>query len=270
MFRPFTAAEATLNDFVSTPLCLRWPEPDRPTPIARPGADFPDVPTFVLGGDLDNIVPFRQARWVAKRFPRSRLVKFAGAGHGAAFSGPCGFRLVSRFVRTLRVGDASCARRLQGVFPGVGKFPASARRATPSAVDKGAGNEANVGKRRIAGVVVGAVRDAVARAWLAFEFGSRRVRGRGLRGGWTVFRYKGRFGLNWVMRLHRVRFAKNVAVSGVARWPGDGSFRSRLRVRGPGPADGRLTVRTGFYPQGKFTVRGHLRDSRVAVVVPEL
>ncbi|HYN35356.1 MAG TPA: alpha/beta fold hydrolase, partial [Actinomycetota bacterium] len=204
LFYPFTGPEAARSTFVSAPYCIRWPEPNNVAPMAEPGAVYPDVPTFVLGGDFDNIVPLQQTRLMADKFPGSELVEFKSTTHGAAFSGECGVRLVSRFLDTLEVGAAKCAGKPQSIVPAVGEFPLVADDAEPAKVHKGEGNRADADEPKVAAVAAATVRDVVERASLSFA-GTGRVTGRGLRGGRTIAMFLGRSGLRWRIRLKDVR-----------------------------------------------------------------
>ncbi|MGH2755475.1 MAG: hypothetical protein ACRDLB_13730 [Actinomycetota bacterium] len=175
---------------------------------------------------------------------------------------------MTRFVETLEAGDTGCANKRQTVFPGVGEFPLLAREARPAEVDRGEGNEAGRPARRVAAVVAATVRDAHARATLAFR-GPGRIRGHGLRGGRVVSRYLGDFGLDWLIELKRVRFALDVVVSGTIDSAADGRLEAELRVSGP--ADGRLTIRSRSYPStGMLTLRGRLNGRRAALLAPQL
>jgi len=225
------------------------------------------VPTLVMGGDLDNVVPLEQTRMIADLFPASQLVEVAGAAHGAAFEG-CATEIASGFVETLLLGDTSCTRSPARVFPAVGEFPLRAREAAPAAIDRGEGNEAGRLARRVAGVAAATVKDALTRVQLAF-FGPGKVASRGLRGGDVTFRFRGANGLNWKIDLDRARFAEDVIVSGTVHWPPAGSVQAELDVSGA--ADGHLTVRTNAYlVSDMFVVRGVIDGERVAVVVPQL
>jgi pimeloyl-ACP methyl ester carboxylesterase len=266
-FLPFTVAEAAGASFNFTSQCLHWPNPGQPSPIVQPGSGYPDVPTIVMGGDLDNIVPMQQTRWVAELFPGSTLVEVRSAGHGAAFWGPCTANLVTRLIDSLEVGNTSCASRPQAFVPSVGEFPIVAAQAAPARPDPGGGNEADARVRRIATVVASAVKDAIARAELAF-FGPGEVQTRGLRGGQIEFLFRGKNGFDWRMNLTGVRFSRDVAVTGHIHWGTSPEIRARLEVRGA--ARGSLSISTpGYLIDRWFEVRGRLDGQRVAVIVPQ-
>lgn len=59
------------------------------------------VPTLVLHGEEDRIVPVEAGRWVASQIPGAEFFAFKGCGHLPAFSAPAQFASVLRhFVRT--------------------------------------------------------------------------------------------------------------------------------------------------------------------------
>ena len=88
-------------------------------------------------------------------------------------------------------------------------------------------------------------------------------RGAGLRGGTFTRRRRGDRA-----RLHRVRFAGDVAVSGHARLAG-GEVVAELDVDGPGAEDGTLRVTGRVFPHTSLlTARGVIGGRRVAVLVP--
>ena len=266
LFYPFTGPEAAKSTFVGAPYCIRWPEPIDAAPMAEPGANYPEVPTFVLGGDFDNLVPIQQTRLMSDKFPGSQLVEFKSATHGAAFS-ECGIRLVSRFVETLELGETKCARKPQSIVPAVGEFPLAAREAKPAKVSKGEGNRAKAYERKVAAVAAATVRDVVERASLSFA-GTGRVTGQGLRGGRTETRFKGRSGLKWRIRLKNVRFAEDVPLSGRVRAFPDGRLKAKLNVSGA--AEGHVDLRAKAYPGGGvIKIRGLLDGHKVRAFVPQ-
>jgi len=268
LFTPFTGAEATDSTFVGPAYCIYWPDPTGSSPIAPPNAVYPNVPTLVIGGDLDNVVPLQVAEWMAALFPDSHYVEIAGAGHGAAFWSSCALDLVQGFVATLELGDTSCADTPEFSIPAVGEFPRVAGDATPARPFGSGRNEVGKSERRVAAVAAAAVRDALARAELAFG-GPGEVRSRGLRGGRVRFRFTGADGLDWIIRLDRVRFAEDVRLDGVIRWIGP-TVRASLRVSGAGTAGGHLWIRMHHFPEGRWArITGELGGRAVRLRVPQ-
>ncbi len=99
--------------------------PAFPDPAAPPHARYPNVPTLILNGDLDNITPLEDARVVARRFPNSTLVDVLNSVHVTVLldQNHCASVLYERFVRSLSPGDTSCARPDSG---GAGGAPVPA------------------------------------------------------------------------------------------------------------------------------------------------
>ena len=69
------------------------------------------VPTLILAGDDDTIVPVEVVATLRNEFPLATFVMVAGAGHPVARSawGECAAQLVGQLFEALRVTDASCA-----------------------------------------------------------------------------------------------------------------------------------------------------------------
>jgi hypothetical protein len=269
-FLPFTGAEATDSSFLSAPYCIRWPDVTGSSPIVPPNAVYPNVPTLVIGGDLDNIVPLQITRWMADLFPGSRLVEFVGAGHGAAFWSGCALELVQGFVATLQLGETSCASQPEFKIPSVGEFPRVASEASAAQPWPGGDNQARPAERRVAAVAAATVKDAIARADLAY-MGPGELGSRGLRGGRLVFEYRGKIGFTVVIHLENVRFAEDVEIDGIVRWPSDPTIvRAELSVSGPGISGGELSIETTNYLITKYLrVRGELGGREVDVRVPQ-
>ena len=233
-FAPVSPLAWTALDYEGATACLRWPGPRRPDPPVPPEAPYPDVPTLVLNGDLDNITASSGARVVASRFPRATFVEVQNMTHISALGDrdSCGAPLVRRFVETLSAGDTSCASRIEEVRV-VDRFPVRAAEAAPAVPRPG--DRSTPAARRAASVAAATVADAIQRWALNYS-----GRGAGLRGGrWS---YDGDDVVHF--RFERARFARDVAVSGTATWHRlTGSVVARLLVSGPRGARGRLRVR---------------------------
>jgi hypothetical protein len=114
-----------------------------------------------------------------------------------------------------------------------------------------------------------AVKDALERGQRAF-FGPGTVSGRGLRGGRVVYQFGGSSGSDWTIKLHDVRFTKDLVVNGVIHWPSSGSkVDAQIRVSGPAGLDGSLSIFTDHYMTGRmFRVRGELAGKQVSALAP--
>jgi pimeloyl-ACP methyl ester carboxylesterase len=122
--RKFDAAVAGLPDDAFSPFslrswiavaspggCLAWPAPDRFEPAVPANAVFPDVPTLILAGDSDTIVPPVVVETLHDELPHATFVTVAGAGHPvtAPAWGDCAEALVGQMFDTLTVSNATCA-----------------------------------------------------------------------------------------------------------------------------------------------------------------
>jgi pimeloyl-ACP methyl ester carboxylesterase len=264
-FAPFSreAAAGPLFDYFGRN-CLWWEEPTPSSPVVPPHARYPDVPTLVFSGDLDSRVPLEITSKVAGLYPGGRLVKVAGAGHGAWQWRYCVVEAMQEFVETLEVTHASCGTEPDVVWPAVGRFPRLAREARPAEIDPDGGNAAGLDERRVATVAAAAATDATQRAWFWWS-------GMGLRGGTYQTDYDDLVPLT--ITLTDFAFSEDVAVSGTVRWffGSDASYSADLTVSGPGTAGGTLHVEgawMGWGAVGKLKVTGALGGRTVAVLVP--
>jgi pimeloyl-ACP methyl ester carboxylesterase len=228
-FAPFTAKEWTGLDYEGALACERWPSAAFADPPVPPSAPYPDVPTLILNGDLDNITPLADARVVAARFPHSTLVVMQNSGHVTALEDQnnCASRIYVQFVQDLAAGDTSCASRTPEVRV-VPSFPLSLAGVTPALPSPG--DASTVRDRRVAAASAAAVADALQR-WWANVSGS----GVGLRGGhWS---YTG--GDLETFTLTNVAFVPGVRVTGTVRWRySTGRVRAWVVARTPGgPAE---------------------------------
>jgi pimeloyl-ACP methyl ester carboxylesterase len=268
-FGPFTGPEISDSTYVGTPYCMRWPAPQNVPPMAPADASYPAVPTLVLGGDLDNHVPYSQSKLMADLFPGSQLIKVKGSGHLVVFWSSCAAALASTLVETLKIPPTDCGRRPEQIWPATGTFPLRAAAAPPATPALSGSNEAGLKERQVAATAVMAVKDALERGQRLF-FGPGTVSGRGLRGGQVVYKFGGSSGSDWTIELHEVRFTKDVVVNGIIRWPSNGSkVDARIRVSGPADVEGSLSIFTDYYMTRRmFRVRGELAGERVAVLAP--
>jgi pimeloyl-ACP methyl ester carboxylesterase len=224
-FAPFTATEWTGLDYEGALACLRWPSPAFSDPPVPAGVRYPDVPTLILNGDLDNITPLADARVVASRVPDSTLVVMQNSGHVTALEdqNDCASVIEERFVRDLAPGDTSCASRTPEVRV-VPSFPLTLAGMAPAAAS--AGDSSTVTDRRIAAAAAAAVADVLQRWWANLS-GS----GVGLRGG--TWSYTGANVTTFTLRGDE--FVPSVPVTGTVRWNyTTGAVRAAVSVRAAG------------------------------------
>jgi pimeloyl-ACP methyl ester carboxylesterase len=244
--------------------CLWWQKPTPSSPMVPSHAVYPQVPTLVLDGDIDNRVPLEESEGVADLFPNSTFVKVAEAAHETVFNSPCADNLAAQFIENLTPGDTSCAKTPYLVFPAVGTFPLFAREARPADIDPTSSNRIRLSERKVVTVTVATAIDALQRSIIGSGVGV------GLRAG----TFQTAYGAAWTTTLAGCAFATDVKVSGTITWGAftDYSVVADLVVTGAGTAGGTLHV-TGFWnfpgPVGYFKVTGTLGGKQVAVLVPE-
>jgi pimeloyl-ACP methyl ester carboxylesterase len=231
---PFTPREwLSMNTYSEAFLsCLRWPRighPELPAGRARPLISA-RVPVLVLGGDLDSWTPASDAPGVLRQIgPSARLVVLQNAVHTSTegdilltAATRCGRHLVRAFVEApqrLASLDAACADRIPPIHT-PGSFPLRLSGAAAAEVVEGS---ASLAVRRAATVAAEALGDATQTWWSATGDG-----GGGLYGGhFTGIEHGGRVRL----RLRRVRFVADAAVSGSGTWDiSSGSVRATVTV----------------------------------------
>ncbi len=99
--------------------CEDWPAARSDTSL--PAGPYPNVPVLILSGSRDVRTPTAGARVVAARFPRSRVVVIAGAGHAVTVTSRCADAVVSSWLEGRR--HDGCAR-LQLFMTPLGATPA--------------------------------------------------------------------------------------------------------------------------------------------------
>ena len=263
-FAPFSGSAA--NNFLFSGngrQCFWWQLPTTPSPAVPPYAAFPQTPTLVLDGDIDNRVPFEETNQVAKIFPNSTNVIIPEAGHETIGWSQCALNLANTFIETLQAGDTSCANTPASIFPAVGRFPLLVAEARPAQPDTSGTNQIGIAERKTVSVAVATAIDALQRSLIGSGSGV------GLRGGTfnTVIN-----GSVWTTTLTNCAFATDVIVNGTFVWGSDNSIIGDLTVSGPGTAGGTLYI-NGFFdipgPVGNFSLTGTLGGKQVAVLVPE-
>jgi len=264
-FAPFFKKAGTSLGVSLEKQCLWWQKPTPSSPVTPPNPTYPNVPTLVLSGDMDTLVPTEEVRKVAALFPGSAFVPVAEAGHGTIVWTQCAANLQSQFFETLQVGDTSCTKTPETVWPALGRFPLVASEARPAEVMPGGGNQIGVPERKVVTVAVATAVDALKRGTI---LGSSS--GVGLRAGAFVSSIDANG--NQTTTLTDCSFATDVTVNGTLLWNADQSFAADLTVSGRGTAGGTLHVEGTWQapgPVGNFIVTGTLGGKQVVVVVPE-
>ncbi len=256
LFAPFTVREWVTSPYGYFDECLRWPRPSRwVRPVPR-NPQYPDVPTLVLAGDLDSLTSPEGARATADAFPNSTLVVAANTTHVSALIDfdKCASKLVVRFVRTSSARDFSCARdyhenRLVDQFVRL------------------ADETGWKGPRKTVRITAATLADVMARWWSMYGY-----EGVGLQGG-TFTTRGGSFThdrpvVTW--RLSKVRWVKDVAVSGVMTWHRrSGRVAAEVTVIGAGTKPARLKLRwNDLAPHARAVARGTVGGEHVRIQFP--
>jgi pimeloyl-ACP methyl ester carboxylesterase len=264
-FAPFSKSAATSLLFsLFSRRWLWWEKPTPNSPVALPNAKYPSVPTLVLTGDIDAVVPYEETTQVAALFPNSTFVMLAGVGHPGTAQSQCARNLESNFLETLQPGDTSCAKTPEIIWPAVGRFPLRAEHARPADVNPNGQNQIGIAERKVVTVTVAAATDAIQRSILGSGDGV------GLRSGTfhTDYLPSG----EWHIALTNCAFTTDVMVNGTVTWGADDSLLADLTVSGPGTSGGMLHIEGAWIvigPVGNFNVTGTLGGKHVAVLVPE-
>ena len=258
-FTPFTGEAWTGTDYEGWLSCLRWPSPAPGDPPEPPGADYPDVPTLVLNGDLDTITTSPQAAEVASRFSESTFVEVRNSVHVTALydRDECASRIYIRFLKALDPGDTSCASGVPELHL-VPRFATRVQDVAPA--DPAAGDESRRSDRQLGAAAAATVADVLARWWVNYDGTSV-----GLRGG--TWSYEGDDPV--VFSLDAVEFVPDVKVTGTARWHvEDRTFVARVDVSGPGGA-GELRISWPLSVQkAEATLSGEIAGRRVVATMP--
>jgi pimeloyl-ACP methyl ester carboxylesterase len=272
-FAPFSKAAGTSLGVSLEKQCLWWQKPSPSSPVTASHPTYPNVPTLVMDGDMDTLVPMEEARKVAALFPQSTFATVAEAGHETFLWTQCAATLQSQFLETLQVGDTRCTGTPETIWPALGRFPLIAAHARPAEVDSSGANEIGVHERKVVTVAVATAIDAVKRSTLgAIGAGAASGNGVGLRTG--TFESTVDANGNEATSLKNCSFATDVIVNGTVNWASgnDMSLVADLAVTGSGTAGGALHIDGAFEaagPVGNFKISGVLGGRRVAVLVPE-
>lgn len=259
-FTPFTGEAWTGTDYEGWLACRLWPSPAPGDPPDPSGADYPDVPTLVLNGDLDTITTSAQAAEAAERFSGSTFVEVRNSVHVTALydKDDCASRIYVRFLKTLEPGDTSCASGI----PELHLVPSFATRLQDVApADSAAGDASIRSDRQLAAAAAATAADVLARWWVNYDGTSV-----GLRGG--TWSYEGDDPV--VFDLDAVEFVPGVKVTGTARWNvADRTFTARVDVTGPRGASGELRIAWPLSVQhAPATLTGEVGGRRLAATMP--
>ncbi len=268
---PDTYAPFTLDEYRRMPLdysfideCVQWPTYPATWPPGRlvpPGTSYPDTPTLVVSGDLDNITPVADAEAATRNFPRGRHVVVRNGVHVNALPharADCGAGIVRRFIETLAVSDAACADTAAEIRL-VPRFARRVRELPPATAR--AGNAADERRLQAVSAAVLAVGDVLIRVP---DLGNGK--GIGLRGGtFSIHAAAGTYRL----ALRALRWTEDLRVSGTVVAPArTGPAHAELQLAGAPELSGALTVDwIEGTPQAQASVHGLLGGKTVAATL---
>lgn len=201
---------------------------------------------------------------IAALFPDATYLVVPEGLHVPAASNQCATNLITNLIESLQLGDASCLKTPELIFPAQGRFPLKAAQARPAEIDPNGDNQIGVPERKVVTVAVATAIDALKRSVMGSGNGV------GLRSGTFQSSVDGNG--NQTTALVNCVFANDVTVNGTFTWWADQSLTADLTVSGSGTAGGNLHVEGSWEAPGqvgKFRISGTLGGSQVAVLVPE-
>lgn len=211
-------------------LCLLWPNA---AAAPLPAAPLPDVPTLIVEGSQDVRTPVEAAQSVKRQIPSARLVVLRGSGHSVISRGdPCVEAAITRFLSGAAVADATC----RGAAPEPSRVTVPPRSLNSLAPARGMRGRAG----RTVEAVRLTLRDITTAAAFGAPSGPRAVRFAGLRGGYGVFRVRGRV---VTVELRGDEFVRGVRVTGTARLIAGTTRRHDVTVTGPAASRGTVHIR---------------------------
>ncbi len=226
-----------------------------------PGTRVSGIPTLVLTGDVDLVVPTSDSRRAANVLTDSTLITVKTAGHNPWFWRDCASQIVQRFIRTGTADDLCAHAPLLPLWQ-VGGFPTSVDQAPPAR--RRAGDQSRVGDRRLATIGVWTVLDVIHR-----EYAEGSGTGVGLRGGTTTLTF-GDYPTPDVFGLQHVKFTEDVVVNGTGFSDWDGNFGGDVTLRRDDGTSGTLNfIGLWYNPDATvFAVRGTIDGRTIRLAVP--
>jgi pimeloyl-ACP methyl ester carboxylesterase len=266
-YAPFSIAEyrGMPLDYAFVDECVQWPAPPAAYPAGRlttARVVYPDVPTLIVSGDLDNMTPVADGAAAAANFPHGRQVILLNSLHVNALPGArseCGVALVRHFLDTLEPGDTACTQSVPELRL-VPRFARHMHELDPATAI--AGNTASAEQLRAVSAALLTAGDAMVRA-PEVSPGA----GVGLRGGsFTVREPRGGYSLT----LKNLRWTEDLAVSGTVEFPPyQGAGHASLQLQGGKELAGTLEVtwQEGM-PLSRAKVQGVLGGRAVVAELP--
>jgi len=95
-------------------ICEHWPVEEGSPWIKEPLVS--DIPTLLMGGELDHVAPPQFGRQVAENLSNSTFFEFPGVGHNVIVASECARSIAGDFVEDPTVTpDAGCITEMRGV-----------------------------------------------------------------------------------------------------------------------------------------------------------
>jgi pimeloyl-ACP methyl ester carboxylesterase len=91
--------------------CNVWKVPK--APAEQRAATPSTIPTLLLSGSFDSILPTSWARLAARTLPNSTVLQFAGIGHAVTVASPCAQEVFTSFLTTPRAPNTACVAKLR-------------------------------------------------------------------------------------------------------------------------------------------------------------
>ena len=90
--------------------CRVWPVPKAPAEQRAPTRS--SIPTLLLSGGFDAVLPVSWARIAARTLPNSTVLRFAGVGHAVTVSSPCAQKVFASFLAAPSRPNTACVAGL--------------------------------------------------------------------------------------------------------------------------------------------------------------
>jgi len=91
--------------------CRVWKVPK--APAEQRAATPSTIPTLLLSGSFDSVLPTSWARIAARTLPNSTVLQFAGIGHAVTIASRCAQRVSASFLATPSAPDTACVAKLR-------------------------------------------------------------------------------------------------------------------------------------------------------------
>jgi pimeloyl-ACP methyl ester carboxylesterase len=91
--------------------CRVWNVPT--APAAQRAATPSTIPTLMLSGTFDAVLPASWAQIAARTLTNSTVLQFAGIGHAVTLASPCAQQVFASFLATPSAPDTACVAKLR-------------------------------------------------------------------------------------------------------------------------------------------------------------